>query len=927
MQIYNKILLMLLTVFSLSISLKAQEFREPYLETPTPTSIWINWKTNFSGTSSVIYGLTESAVSQTTAAESHQWNDAGYNNDYYYHSTHLTNLVPNTKYFYKVISGEKTSPIYSFRTMPLPGKAVTNDGKIRFLIQGDNQLRDEPRYDTLVLKAKRYIENKYKCPITDAISSIIMVGDQVDVGTLDHYEYVHFLKNRFTSPYVGTSTIVGNHETYGTLKLGAYHDHFHYDDLVYGGVQGEAEECYAYQAGPLLVICLSTEGSEYFNTLQMDWINKILPIADKDTTVKFIISLGHRPYQAEQYIGDISNWVRYTAYPALCKSPKMFMHIGAHHHIYARGQDKDKPVYNIISGGTAWDQYWNMSTEKDFDDVQKTITRWTYQIMEIDVPNDSISVESFSVGYTTKINDWANVTDKFVWEESIPIDTFFRKMNTNSKPLKPTITNTISDTLSLPYEFISSAYKSDRYEYNSVEFDFSQTSDFNVIEHYCLRDYENIFGMDGNQFTAKDINKGIDIFKYSLPNGIIPNGEHYIRVRHRDKNMTWSDWSEPVKFAVKGSIILKPAMTIAKKTYNVDEKITVTYSGTSGAGKDWIGIYKAEQTPGAGSPSVTWAYLSAASGTLDFTLTEKGSYYIACFENDSYTEICDRIKIFVGVAPKLKSDKQEYELNQTVAIDFTSAPANDKDWIGVYRIGHTPGVENSDKWAYIKADSGRLEFTDVAKGYYYAQYFLTDGYETLGEKIYFSVGDTIATISLDKPTYNLGDLISVNFANGPGIAKDYLGVFNEGDNPNTNPLVSYVYVDGKPNGTAVFKDENLPKKVGSYFVVFFTNDSYNEISNRSYFKIQSTLSVEDNNLDFVKMYPNPTTNNQVSMVESKYPIDKIEIYNLAGQLLYVKACVADSQNSAIVSHNLPPGSYMVKVYSNKVFTVKLNVSE
>ena len=87
------------------------------------------------------------------------------------------------------------------------------------------------------------------------------------------------------------------------------------------------------------------------------------------------------------------------------------------------------------------------------------------------------------------------------------------------------------------------------------------------------------------------------------------------------------------------------------------------------------------------------------------------------------------------------------------------------------------------------------------------------------------------------------------------------------------------------------------------------------------------MSVEDNNPDFVKMYPNPSTNNQVSMVESKYPIEKIEIYNLAGQLLYVKACAADSQNSAIVSHNLPPGSYMVKVYSNKVFTVKLNVSE
>jgi hypothetical protein len=918
---------MLISLCGIGIALQAQEFREPYLETPTPTSIWINWKTNFAGDSKVIYGINESELSQSIAAETKQWNDAGYNNDYYYHSAHLTNLTPNTKYFYKVVSGQKTSATYSFRTMPLPGKAANKDGKIRFLIQGDNQLKDEPRYDTLVLKAKRYIENKYKCSVNDAISSIIMVGDQVDVGTLDHYENVHFAKNRYTSPYVGTSTVVGNHETYGTLKLGAYHDHFHYDDLTYGGVKGEAEECYAYQAGPLLVICLTTEGSEYFNTLQMDFINKTLAIADKDSTVKFIVSLGHRPYQAEQYIGDISNWIRNTAYPALCQSPKMFMHIGAHHHLYARGQDKDKPVYNIISGGTAWDQYWGMSTEKDFDDVQKTITRWAYQIMEIDVPNDSISVESFSIGYTTKINDWANVTDKFVWEESLPIDSFYRKNNSSSKPTKPTLTNIIKDTLTLPYEFVSSAYKSDRYEYNSVEFDFSQTADFNVIEHYSLKDYENIFGQDDNQFTAKDINKGMDIFKYSLPNGVITNGEHYARVRHRDRNMTWSEWSDPIKFSVKGSVILKPSIAVAKKAFDIGEKITVTYSGTSGAGKDWIGLYKSTQTPGSGSPSITWAYLSAASGTLDFTLKEKGSYYIACFENDGYTEITNRINIFVGATPKLKSDKQEYELNDNVSISFTSAPAGDKDWIGAYRIGHTPGSDNSDKWEYIKSDSGKVEFSGLTKGYYFAQYFLNDGFETLGSKIFFSVGDTIATISVDKPVYNLGDLISVNFENGPGIAKDYLGLYNEGDNPNVNPLVSYVYVDGKPNGKATFKDENLPKKSGSYFIVFFTNDSYNEISNRSYFKIQSSVSVEDRDNQFVKMYPNPSKNDQVSMVESKYPIDKIEIYDVAGQLLYTKACAPDSQNSAIVSHNLPPGSYVVKVYSNKLFTVKLNVSE
>jgi hypothetical protein len=60
------------------------------------------------------------------------------------------------------------------------------------------------------------------------------------------------------------------------------------------------------------------------------------------------------------------------------------MHVGAHH-LYHRGQLKNSPNYQIISGGTAWDQYWGMSNEQDFDDVQKTLTDWTYQIVEVDI--------------------------------------------------------------------------------------------------------------------------------------------------------------------------------------------------------------------------------------------------------------------------------------------------------------------------------------------------------------------------------------------------------------------------------------------------------------------------------------------------------------------------------------------------------------
>jgi hypothetical protein len=49
-------------------------------------------------------------------------------------------------------------------------------------------------------------------------------------------------------------------------------------------------------------------------------------------------------------------------------------------------------------------------------------------------------------------------------------------------------------------------------------------------------------------------------------------------------------------------------------------------------------------------------------------------------------------------------------------------------------MGHTPGTINSTQWSYVTTASGTLNFTGLAKGYYYAQYFLEDGYTTVGEK-------------------------------------------------------------------------------------------------------------------------------------------------------------------------------------------------
>ena len=127
-----------------------------------------------------------------------------------------------------------------------------------------------------------------------------------------------------------------------------------------------------------------------------------------------------------------------------------------------------------------------MSNEQDFDDVQKTLTDWTYQIVEVDVPTGKVDVECYSIGgiYNKKNN--------------VLVDSFHRYKN-QPKPAKPSITNTFSGPITLPLTLNGSAFSSSNGELlNTTQFQISKASNFSVIEKEFYRDFENWFGKDGN---------------------------------------------------------------------------------------------------------------------------------------------------------------------------------------------------------------------------------------------------------------------------------------------------------------------------------------------------------------------------------------------------------------------------------------------
>lgn len=60
---------------------------------------------------------------------------------------------------------------------------------------------------------------------------------------------------------------------------------------------------------------------------------------------------------------------------------------------------------------------------------------------------------------------------------------------------------------------------------------------------------------------------------------------------------------------------------------------------------------------------------------------------------------------------------------------------------------------------FLNEDNGTYHITGLPKGYYFAQYYLEDGYTAVGNKIFFQVGDDITQLMINKTIYNLNENI------------------------------------------------------------------------------------------------------------------------------------------------------------------------
>jgi predicted phosphodiesterase len=194
--------------------------RGPYLQSVTPTSIWVAWKTTSPSIGKVEYGLTPElgmVVEENTAVLQHH--------------VQLTGLKPYTDYYYRVNKGK----VAKFRTA-----ADTNHNNFQFAVYGDT--RSGETVHRRIAKRIAAFEPDF----------VIHTGDLVETGRANS-EWDRFFK--IAEPLLRIAPFyptLGNHEDFDPKR-----DNNHYLDIFH--LPGN-ELWYAFDYGNARFICLKADG-------------------------------------------------------------------------------------------------------------------------------------------------------------------------------------------------------------------------------------------------------------------------------------------------------------------------------------------------------------------------------------------------------------------------------------------------------------------------------------------------------------------------------------------------------------------------------------------------------------------------------------------------------------------------------------------
>ena len=535
-QIPGILLLILFTVNS------NQAQVNPYLQTPTPTSIYISWHSTDSSFTKVRYGLSSTNLNQVVTGTFQ--NISGK----IWHTVKLTGLTPYTRYYYRCRSGVDSSAIYPFRSEPLPG---TPGRHIRFVVFGDS------RYDNntpsilgqLCQNVQQTLQTKYGSAWYDSVNVVMHTGDIVWAGSeiaRFQTEYFSLISNLSCSlPFM---VAIGNHEHESAI----YFDYMKYEDFTDSLVATTAynERFYSFDIAGCRFVVLNSNDRIIGAPIQKNWLNKVLTQADSAAGTNLVFTFAHHPWHTEIWtVGDRDS-VDIAFYREFVKFYKVVQYSYGHAHDFEIGAIIDTNSQNtvphdlrlLLTGGGGAELTRYFSGSHDYPEIKETVDDYNYTLIDVDVDNKSFNGEIYTLGKPDH-----PISNQI-------LDTWHFRMN-QAPPQKPVVypINTANPVILSASAMVGAdSCMSSRFQITSTLGSYTTP----VLD--TIRDWEDIFENTGSpNFIPINQNAGIDLTRFEVPDSRLVKGTNYwYRARYRDVNLKWSPWSDEVGFLFTGMTVL-----------------------------------------------------------------------------------------------------------------------------------------------------------------------------------------------------------------------------------------------------------------------------------------------------------------------------------------------------------------------------------
>ncbi|MEG1574936.1 MAG: metallophosphoesterase, partial [Bacteroidales bacterium] len=429
-----------------------------------------------------------------------------------------------------------------------------------FLILGDSHA-NIGRTSVLLDSAVNKLKSLYGTDLHDCLDMILHTGDITNDGsTISDYMNLFFRPFSSLSPYIPMLLVPGSNE----MEHPYFYEYILNEDI---SAQPKGHPDYmrywAKKVKNVLFIGLNSY-SESFDAIaqsrvpglderQVAWLREILDQTASDGTIDMVFCLVHECPVSELGRQGAGAYVSQQLYPLLRQYPKVKQISYGHTHAYERGVSQplddhaQEDLVLLCNGNSGCDlDRWNTPgyIQKDQPEISVALDHWCFTVGEIDGDNKCFKFDTYSLGNT----DYKLHSEK--------ADHWYGNLNQSAPDMPQGLS--FEEGPDNEWSFTCGPFVGEGSLY-STQFQLLKEKDQEqTVILNSLRDRQNIFGVDAD-FVPVDQHETIDILTLkTVLNNLDMDYSYSSRVRFRDDNRKWSEWSDPQKLSF-ATTLNKPA--------------------------------------------------------------------------------------------------------------------------------------------------------------------------------------------------------------------------------------------------------------------------------------------------------------------------------------------------------------------------------